>query len=146
MSAFPQAPPTTGPGPFGEARPSAAATLVLAGFDIVSAAWLLICVGVGLARAAIDDASRGTAAIDADFWSGWIGPLREPIQFTFVIAFVLVPFLLIASVLSIAGVQTRSEPRIFRVLVSGTVALALVIVAGITLSEFGLVFYGSIFD
>ena len=142
MSALSETPPTAEPAIFAEAPPRGA--LVLAGFDIALAVWVLVCIGVGLARAAGDGIGRGsTAAVDADFWTGGTGLLRAPIEVTLQIFLPLVLGLLIASTVSLIGVRVRSAPRIFRVLLAGTITLTLVVAAFYTLDYLNLLFYGN---
>jgi hypothetical protein len=131
VSTLPKAPPAAEPAIFGAAPPGAA--LVLAAFNIASAAWLLACIGVYLGRPAADHASRNTAALDSDSWTGWTGPFRGLIEFTLGVGIPLVFFLLLISVASLGHGTVRSEPRIFRVLLGATIALALVPVALCTL-------------
>jgi hypothetical protein len=139
MSTSPEASPTSWPATiFGEAPPRG---LALAGFDIASAAWLLVCLGVGVARAAFDGIGRGAATADADFWSRCVRLVRVPVEFTVVIGAPLVPILLIASVVSLSSVH--SQPRTFRVLLCATVALALVTTAFLALAYSGLLLFWS---
>ena len=117
-------------GPLGEAPPGA--SLVLASIDIAWAAWLLVCVAIGLAHAGVDDASRDTAAVDASSWSG---PLHGTVETTVILSIVFVPILLLISIASLVKVQVRSQPPIFRVLLSGTITLTLVPLASCMLGK-----------
>ena len=56
MSTLPEATPTARSATFAEAPPRG--VLVLTGFNIALTAWLLACIGPGLARATGDDAGR----------------------------------------------------------------------------------------
>jgi hypothetical protein len=142
MSVFPEAPSDTRPGPFGEAPPTTTGILILAGFDIAASIWLLVCTGVGLARGRLHGVD--TTVIDAHFWSGWIGHLRGPIMDSIFLGWIAVPVLLIISGTSLFGVRARSQPRVFRVLLGGTIGFTLAVAAYVTLGWLGLVDYGSI--
>ena len=126
MSASPEAPSTAGPAVFGEAPPGAAR--VLAGIDIAAAGWLAFLMVV-LRHATAEGVGLYGATPHADVWLGWL-------VLTVVFGF----FLLLISVASLVTVPVRAQPRIFRVLLGGTLALALVIPAFVVLSDLGLSF------
>ncbi len=113
MSILPAAPATIRSAPFGDDAPPGAA-LVLAGLDIASAAWL-VCILVGVARATGEDAGMDGATPHMDFWGGLAG-------ITLPVALLLVAI----SVSSLITGPARSQPRIFRALLAGTVTLSLV--------------------
>jgi hypothetical protein len=60
------------------------------------------------------------------------------------LGWIAVPVLLIISGTSLFGVRARSQPRVFRVLLGGTIGFTLAVAAYVTLGWLGLVDYGSI--
>lgn len=94
----------------------------LAGVDVVAAAWLVF-LNITLHRASAEDAGQGTTHVD--FWTTW-----------YLLTIILVIVLMTASVSALIG--STSQPRMFRVLFTGTLTLALVSAMLITLSHLGL--------
>lgn len=116
---------------FGEAPPRAG--LFLAGLDIAWTAWLLARLGVGLALPVVDHASRNATVLESDSWTGPAKLFSEIMGFSLGVGVPLGFLLLLISIASLVHGTARSEPRIFRVLLGGTIALALVLVALCTL-------------
>ncbi len=121
----PEAPPTAGPAIFGEAPPGA--SLVLAGLDIGLTVWL-VCVYVVLTHVAAKNVGQWTSGED-----DWFG------VFGITMLFALLVFVI--SVASLVKEPVRAEPRIFRVLFGGTIALALAVALPFTLPYVGQLFW-----